>query len=205
LRSGLGRFRGGRTRVGGSGRGGFGGSALTWTAARLFPGQAAVSRTTASTYPRTFPVRLGTSPDSLGRLQAFLLAEEFEAFTLKLHSRLLQFAAAQVHNGRSELFDGIEPGRVFVFRHDPQVLQKVRVMGEEHDVQVIRGYAGIDYLRLLPPCSQCSAAARIALRGAFAGVLGDDAGFVEERGEGEPFFVTASAPFREVEAPASMQ
>ena len=103
-----------------------------------------------------------------------LLLEQFEAFALEFQPRLLQFAAAQVHNGCGELSDGVEPGLIFVFRHDPKILQKMGVMGEEHDVQVVGGYAGI---------------------GQFPGVLGEDPGFVEEVVEGEPFFEPAGAPF----------
>jgi len=111
------------------------------------------------------------------RLHAFFLAEDFEAFALEFQPRLLQLAPAHIHYGRSELSDGIEPRFEFVFRHDLQIPQKAGVMGEKHDVQVIGGDAGGSDL---------------------AGVLGEDAGFVEEGIEGEPFFVAAGAPFREV-------
>jgi len=137
----------------GSGGSGFGCSALFWTTA-------------------------STSPDSLGwRLQAFFFAEELEAFTLEFQPRLLQFVRAHLHNGGRELADGVEPRLEFLFRHGLQVLQKAGVVGEEHDVQLIGGYAS---------------------SGELAGVLGNDAGFVEKGIEREPFLVSAGAPFREV-------
>ena len=104
-------------------------------------------------------------------------ALEFKAFTLELQADFIVFGALHLHDGGGQLGHSLESSIEFVVRYNPQVLQKVGVMGEEHDVQALGRDAG---------------------GGDFPGVFGDDAGFIEEVVEGDPFFVAAGAPFREI-------
>jgi len=65
---------------------------------------ATLSWTAASTYPRTTPATLPPHlPRYLGRLEALFFAKEFEAFAKELQPGFLQFGAAHIHNGSSEL------------------------------------------------------------------------------------------------------
>ena len=104
-------------------------------------------------------------------------AEEFEAFALELQADFVVLGAPHFHNGGGQPGHSFESLTEFVLRHDLQVLQKAGVMGKEDDLQMIGSHAG--------PCD-------------VPGVLEEDAGFVEEGLEGEPFLVAALAPFRDV-------